>query len=364
MDKISEINLDDIQIYKRLDVDNMLKHLHDFPFICRNAYEQARSFNLPEYLNDFDNIVILGMGGSAIGGDLVNTLAVNQAKIPISVYRGYNLPRFVSKQTLVISSSYSGNTEETLNCFNQSINLGAKNLVITTGGRLKYLAEKKNIPIFSFEYQSQPRAALPYSLMPILVFMQKLHVLSDLQTDIIETINILDKQNDLLREDVIEKKNQAKILARLLYGRVPVIYGAETVSEVAHRWKTQINENSKSWAFHEIFPELNHNAVVGYGYPEDLSNKIIVVMLNSAFISSRLKIRQNVTSKILSEAKIKYERIDGPANNRIAEMVSLVLLGDYVSYYLAILNKVAPSPVKAIDFLKSELNKYKEADLI
>lgn len=361
---MERINLDDAQLYKKLDTENMLHHLHEFPNECRRAYEKALDFHIPQQITDFDKIVILGMGGSAIGGDLVNSLAVDKAKIPIYICRGYRLPQYVNKQTLVISSSYSGNTEETLSCFHQSVELGAQNLVITTGGKLRLLAEKQNIPVFSYNYQSQPRAALPYSLMPLLVIMQKLHVLNDLETEILEALNTLKTQGNLLKEDIVEKQNQAKRLARILFKRIPVIYGVETVSEVAHRWKTQINENSKNWAFYEVFPELNHNAVVGYEFPENLRNKIIVVILNSVFISPRLKIRIDATVKILSEAGIKYEYTSGPTNNRIAEMIGLVLLGDYVSYYLAALNQVAPSPVKAIDFLKSELSKYKENEAI
>ncbi len=360
MDRKGDINLDDIQVYKRLDAGNMLKHLHDFPLLCQEAYEQARDFKLPQAIKNFDKIVILGMGGSAIGGDLLHSLAIDQATVPISIYRGYKLPRYVDKGTLVIASSYSGNTEETLSCFNQSIALGAKNLVISTGGKLKSLAEKSNIPVFSYSYQSPPRAALPYSLMPLLVFMQRLKVLGDLQTDIEETFKALQNQAIFLKEDVDEHKNKAKKYARMMYNRIPVIYGVETVGEVAHRWKTQINENSKSWAFHEIFPELNHNAVVGYEFPTDLKDKIIVVVLNSAFISPRLKLRLKATENILREANIKCEDIDGPVDNRIAEMMGLVLLGDYISYYLAILNQTAPGPVKAIDYLKSELSKYTE----
>ncbi len=362
MDRKGDINLDDIQVYKRLDAGNMLQHLHEFPLLCKEAYEQARDFKLPKAIMNFDKIVILGMGGSAIGGDLLHSLAIDQATVPISIYRGYKLPRYVDKGTLVIASSYSGNTEETLSCFNQSVALGAKNLVITTGGKIKSLAEKSNIPVFSYSYQSPPRAALPYSLMPLLVFMQRLKVLGDMQTDIEETFRMLQNQAIFLNEDVDEQKNKAKKYARMMYNRIPVVYGVETVGEVAHRWKTQINENSKSWAFHEIFPELNHNAVVGYEFPTDLKDQIIVVVLNSAFISPRLKLRLKATENILREANIKYEDIDGPVDNRIAEMMGLVLLGDYISYYLAILNQTAPGPAKAIDYLKSELSKYTEEE--
>jgi glucose/mannose-6-phosphate isomerase len=352
------IDLDDINIYHQLDNDKMIEHLHEFPLECQKAFEKASDFKLPANLSDVDNVVILGMGGSAIGGDLIASLALQESKIPIQVYRGYTLPAFVNRRTLVISSSYSGNTEETLSCFEQSFSLGAQNLVITTGGKLKEMATNKKIPVFSYDYNSPPRAALPYSFMPLLVFMNRLGWFKNSDADLKEALIALQNGDKTINEGIPEPENQAKQLARQLYGKIPVIYGSEFLSEVAHRWKTQINENSKAWSFYEIFPELNHNAVVGYEFPSDLKDKFTVVMLFSAHLSPRIKIRYEVTTRILANSYIKCQTINRQHNNKIAEMMDIILLGDYVSYYLAILNHVDPGPVKTIDYLKSELARY------
>ena len=153
--------------------------------------------------------------------------------------------------------------------------------------------------------------------------------------------------------------NPAKQLANRLYGHLSVIYGADIVSAVAHRWKTQLNENSKAWAFYEVFPELNHNAVVGYQFPTELANKIVVVLLRSTSLQRRIQLRYQITCQLLDRAKVGYQIVDGDGTSPLSQMMSLVLFGDYTSYYLAILNKIDPTPVKAIAYLKEQLAKDK-----
>jgi len=297
------------------------------------------------------------MGGSAIGGDLVSSLISAEARIPVIVQHDYNLPAFVDNKTLVIVSSYSGMTEETLSAFEKALNTDAKKLAITTGGRLKEIAQQRNIPVFSFAYEAQPRAALPFSFLPILNFMHRMDFISDQSADVAEMVEVLKQLSQEIDETVPTKQNQAKKLSQVLHGRLTVIYGAGITAEVAHRWKTQLNENSKAWAFYEVFPELNHNAVVGYQFPPELASNIVVVMLRSSHLPNQILRRYQITAQLLNKAGIGYHLVDGSGKSQLARMISLVLLGDYVSYYLAILNQIDPTPVKAIDFLKSELAK-------
>ena len=154
---------------------------------------------------------------------------------------------------------------------------------------------------------------------------------------------------------MVLSRNPAKQLAQGLYGCLPVIYGAGILSEVAHRWKTQFNENSKTWAFYDVFPELNHNAVVGYQFPPELAGQIVVVLLRTAHLSERIKLRYQVTCQLLEQAGVDYQFVDGEGTSPLSQMMSLVLFGDYTSCYLAILNKIDLSPVKAIDYLKEQL---------
>jgi len=335
----------------------MLLHLHHMPQLCQRAWQMATKFDLPQDYSTVNKVVILGIGGSAIGGDLVSNLAISEAKLPIFVHRDYDLPAFIDAQTLVIASSYSGMTEETLSSFKQALETRSKKLVITTGGKLKVMAEKKNIPVFSFDYKAPPRAALPFSFLPILCFLHRLGFISDKSADVTETVSVLQKLSQKINEGVPTSQNPAKQLARRLYGHLPVIYGGSIVSEVAHRWKTQLNENSKAWAFYEVFPELNHNAVVGYQFPSELASKIVVVLLRPAWLPQHIQLRYQVTCQLLDQAKIDYQIVDGDGASQLSQIMSLVLFGDYVSYYLSMLYKIDPSPTEAIDFLKEKLAK-------
>ncbi len=351
--------MDNPQVYKQFDPEGMLTCLHEMPQLCQQAWQMAMKFDLPQDYSKVNKVVILGMGGSAIGGDLVASLAVSEAKLPILVYRGYDLPAFIDAETLVIASSYSGMTEETLSSFEQALETDSKKLVITTGGKLKSMAEEKNVPVFGFTYKAKPRAALAFSFLPILGFLQRLGFLSDKSADVTETVKVLQELTQKIKEDVPLSGNPAKQLAQKLYGHLLVIYGAGILSEVAHRWKTQLNENSKAWAFYEVFPELDHNAVVGYQFPPELADKIMVVLLRSNLLQRRIQLRYQITCQLLDRAKVGYQIVDGDGTSPLSQMMSLVLFGDYTSYYLAILNKIDPSPVKAIAYLKEQLAKDK-----
>jgi glucose/mannose-6-phosphate isomerase len=335
----------------------MLSHIHNFPQLCRQAWEMALNFRLPADYSQVKKIVILGMGGSAIGGDLVSSLGAGKSRVPILVSREYDLPHHVDGETLVIASSYSGQTEETLSAFQQALEGPAKKLAITTGGKLKTMCDKQGIPVFTFNYPAQPRAALPFSFFSILAFLENLGILPAGPDDIDETLSNLDTLSININETVPSEQNPAKILAQKLKERLVVIYGAGITAEVAHRWKTQINENSKTMAFYEVFSELNHNAIVGYALPEELTHQTMVVMLDSSHLHERIRLRYQITQQLLNQAGIYFDVIKGEGQSALSQMMGLVLFGDYVSHYLAMLYQVDPTVIKPIDFLKSSLAK-------
>jgi glucose/mannose-6-phosphate isomerase len=226
---------------------------------------------------------------------------------------------------------------------------------MTTGGKLQQMAEANNIPVFKIEYKAQPRAALGFSFIPTLGVMQKLGFIKDKTKDVNDTVQVLEKLSARLDEKSPLAANPAKQIAQRLYGCLPVIYGAGIAAEAAHRWKTQLNENSKAWAFYEVFPELNHNATVGFPMPAEIAKKVRVVMLRSPLFNERIKLRYDVTCELLKQAGVQYEFVDSEGTSPLAQMVSLVSIGDYASYYLAILYRVDPSPVKVISYLKDRL---------
>jgi glucose/mannose-6-phosphate isomerase len=349
------IDLDKTEVYKRLDPAGMRERIRELPQQCLKAWQQALNFKLPKDYSNIDKVVILGMGGSAIGGDLLKSLSALEKKALVLVQRDYDLPLFVDAKTLVIASSYSGMTEETLSAFVQALSTPAKKLAITTGGRLKEIAEQNDIPVLTIDYKAPPRAALAHSFLPLLGICQKLGIVSDKSKDVAEMAQVLNDLQATIDDNLPLKLNPAKQLATKLYNHLAVIYGAGFLSTAAQRWKTQINENSKAWAFYEIFPELNHNATVGYEFPTDLAQRLFVVFLRSPRLHPRTLIRYKLTAEMLTNAKVSHETVDTRGKSALSQMMSLVFFGDWVSYYVALLNETDPSPVKIIDYLKKRL---------
>ncbi len=354
---MDQTNLDDLKLYQQQDPDGMLARIKELPMQCQQAWQAAMDFKLPADYKDIDKVIILGMGGSAIGGDLVRSLVLEESKIPVIVHRDYGLPAFVDETTLVIASSYSGNTEETLSGFEPALKTKAKKLAMTTGGKVEELAKANNVPVFKINYKAQPRAALGFSFLPTLGVLQNLGLVKDKSADVAETVKVLGALSARLDEKSPLKSNPAKQLAQRLYGHLPVIYGAGIAAEAAHRWKTQVNENSKAWGFYEVFPELNHNATVGYPFPKEVSQKIRVILLRSPLFNDRVKLRYDVTCELLKRSDVVYEFVDGEGKSALCQMMSLVMMGDFTSYYLAILYGVDPSPVEVINYLKGRLAK-------
>src|SRR3989304_2592749 len=192
------------------------------------------------------------------------------------------------------------------------------------GGKLRQMAEAAKIPVFKIEYIAQPRAALGFSFIPTLGVLQKLGFVQDKSADVDETVRVLEKLAAKLSEESPVAANPAKQLAQSLYGCLPVIYGAGIAAEAAHRWKTQINENGKAWAFYEVFPELNHNATVGYEMPKEVADLIRVVLLRAPSFHQRLQLRYGVTGELLDRAGIKYEFVDSEGKSLLSQMMSLV----------------------------------------
>ncbi|MAH39147.1 MAG: bifunctional phosphoglucose/phosphomannose isomerase [Dehalococcoidales bacterium] len=358
---LTMVNLDNPLIYRQIDRAGMLNHLHEFSEQCQRAWQKVGKFELPREYSKVDKVIILGMGGSAIGGDIVRRLALAESKVPVWMHRDYGLPPFVDDRTLVIASSYSGNTEETLSAFTESLKTPAKKLVLTTGGRLKELAEKEGIPAFVIDYKAPPRAAFPHNFIPLVGIFQTLGLLRDKSVNLGEALKILRKLSRDFSEITPLVSNPAKQLATKVWGHVAVIYGAGILGGVAQRWKTQFNENSKTWAFFELFPELNHNSVLGYKFPSEAKEGIFVLLLRSPLLHPRSLLHYEATAKLLAKAGISHDFVEAPGTSALAQMLSLVFLGDYLSFYLAILNSIDPTPMEHIDFVKRYLAQFAAA---
>lgn len=319
----------------------MIETIKKYPEMCSDAIKIAEKAVIPDY--KFNKIIVCGMGGSAVSGDLLKDLLKNRISIPIDVCRDYRLPAYVDKDTLTFCISYSGNTEETLSQFVDCIKRKSKIIGITSGGKLEEWCKKFNLPYVLIPSGYQPRSALPYLLFSMIVCLQKL-VVVNLQKEIDETIELLKR----VKTDSIKK------LALSTKDSTIVVYSSDEFSGVARRFKTQINENSKMPAKYDVFPELDHNEIVGY-QNERLNKNSFVLILRDKDEPEEIKARIEIT-KDLIKGKVKgMEEIWTEGKSKLARMMSLVFLGDVLSYELAVLNKVDPVEVESIVILKKKL---------
>lgn len=348
-------DLDDERAIAEADPGNAREHIGELPQQCADAWRQAQQLSLPESYRSPQSVAIVGMGGSAIGGALLARLVADECQVPIHSVGGYDLPAHVGPDTLVAVSSYSGNTEETLCASSQAMDRGCKLVAVTTDGKLAERAAEKGIPILRFTYEAAPRAALGYSLTLLLALMCRVGLVRDYGSDLDEAVEILQAWQPELAPGVPLERNAAKRLAEQILRRLPVVYGAGFLAPVARRWKGQFNENSKNWAFWEELPELNHNSVVGYGLPDAIRKRVAVLFLRSSWDHPRIKVRWEATRGLLLREGVMVDAAWGRGESRLAHMLSLIHFGDYVSFYLALLNGVDPSPVAPIDYLKKEL---------
>ncbi len=341
-----------------LDPQGMYDKIYRFPEQLEEALAIAQNikFDKRRYTG-IKNIIVAGMGGSAIGGDLVRSYLAAVLKIPIFICRHYRLPHFVSVGSLVIVSSYSGNTEETLAAMNDAIGRKSKIICITSNGKAAEIAKKKKYPLITLPKGYPPRAALGFSFVPLLMILGKLGFIRDPEKDIKELILGLKAYRDRYAVETGVDKNPAKALALRLYQKIPIIYsGPELTDAVATRWKGQICENAKSLAFNNQFAEFNHNELVGWNQIEPYRDKLVVIYLRDSDDHERIKMRMEIVRKIIEKQNVPIIDVFSNGNFTLGRIFSLIQLGDFTSYYLAILNDVDPTPVAVIDFLKSELD--------
>jgi len=339
------------------DVDSahMLARIVELPQQIRDAWAQGSALDLPAGHKGAAHIVICGMGGSAIGGDLTRVLAEAESRVPIVVVRGYELPAFVSKDSLVIISSFSGATEETLSACEAALQRGSRVMAITTGGPLATRARQAGFPLVHFSFSGQPREAIGYSTLLMLAALCRLEYLADRGDDVTEAAALLERMVGELGPDAPAEQNTAKRIALKSFGKLGLVYGGGLMGEVARRWKGQFNENAKHWAFFEQLPELNHNAVLGYQFPTDLAAKVLVIMVSSDLNHPRIKLRETITTEVLGRWGVQTELVLAEGQTALQHVLSASYVGDYVSYYLALLNDVDPSDIDTINFLKARL---------
>lgn len=351
---MANVNLDNSAELKKLDTDNFLEVLKNFPEQCEVAWQLGQDLALPP-MDFIKNIIVTGLGGSAIGGDFLRVYMLKFGLVPVFVNRDYTLPDFVDESTLVFAVSYSGNTEETLSAYDDAISRNAKIVILTSGGELAQKANKDDLPIITVPSGFQPRAATGYLFLPILAVAERLDLLKNAVDidDLVKEMTILAEKLSVASP---KSENIAKTIAEKLYNRLPIIYGTSGVSEaVAMRFKGQINENAKAMAYFNILPELNHNEVVGTEFPKDLVDKISLVFLRSADDHPRVTKRFEITKDMLKNRISDIIEVHAEGDTFLTRMFYLTYLGDVMSIYLALLYGINPTPVDIITTLKARL---------
>ncbi len=349
------MNLDDDGARRALDPHDMLHDVDTLPDQLERAWDLARSYSLPSDFRDLQHIVLAGMGGSSIGGALAQAYVAGTCPVPISVLRDYSLPAAAGPETLVIASSHSGDTEETLAAAQAALERGAHLLAITRGGQLAALAHARGVPVWRFEHTGQPRAAVGFGCMLTLGVLVKLGLVPDPSTEVAGAVTALREQQAHLRADVPVVRNPAKRMAGQCLDRLPLIFGAGLLAPVARRWKSQINELAKAAAVFDELPEMDHNSVAGTLNPEALVGKFIALFLRSRFEHPRHARRAEVTREIYMTGGFNTDVIAASGPSPLAQLFTSLHFGDYTAYYLALAYGIDPSPVPQIDYLKEQL---------
>lgn len=347
-------HLDDPAFLSKRDPKGMMALTEGFSDQCRKALSLACELSLPDSLRNCDQIVVLGMGGSAAGGDYLRELVHAGGTVPCLVCRDYVLPGFVSSKTLVIACSYSGNTEETLSALKQAHAKSAQIAGVTSGGQIGAFCKEHGYPCVMIPGGQPPRTALGYLFIPM---AQMCATLGYYPTPAFETcFELLDRCREDWGPLVKTTSNPAKMLALSLFGKAILVYGLGSWQSVAaFRWKGQINENSKMMAFYHAFPELNHNEIMGWTLAEHQGvDRWATVFLASGDESKQMRLRADVTGEII-RSKTDLHEVHSEGDDLLSQMLSITYFGDFVSLYLAALNDVDPEAIEAINLLKSKL---------
>lgn len=354
------MNLDDLTHLHTIDRDNMLGHIDALPDQFQQAWDLAHTLDLPASHQSPRQILLCGMGGSAIGGDLTAALIARTSPIPMLVQRGYDLPAYATgPDTLVILSSNSGNTEETLAAADEALGRGVRMLAMTTGGALADHAGAHGYPVWRFDYKSQPRAALGWSFGLLIGLADRLKLAPHLESDLAGAIALLREWKPRYTADTAAALNPAKRGAGQLVGRIPVILGAGIFEPVARRWKAQLNENSKIWAFYDPMPEANHNTVVGIDYPDKIKVSLLTIFIASPqFDHPRVWLRHDLTYRMCLESGIMTDKFQPEGDTALAQMLHAIQYGDYMSLYAAIAYDEDPTAIAPIVQLKEMLAQH------
>lgn len=349
------MDLNDTERFKQLDPEDMIGHINGLPDQLATAWKLGNKLPLPRW-REIKQVVVAGMGGSAIGSDLVAVFAEHNLKASWTTWRDYRLPAWAQgPESLVICSSHSGNTEETLSAFEAAKANDCRILVVCTGGELEKSAKKTKAALWVFKHKGQPRTAVGYSFGLLLAAAARLKLLPDPSEEVSDAIAAMKDQQKTLLPEVRDTSNSAKRMGGQFMGRWITIYGAGLMGPVARRWKTQLNEVAKVAASFEILPEADHNALQGVMQPEAQFNATMAIFLRAAHNDPRNERRTELTRMAIMLQGQNTDTITAQGESRMANLWTALHYGDYAAYYLAMAYGVDPTPVPMLNELKEKM---------
>lgn len=345
--------LDDPTRIREIDRSGMLKFCERMPYHFRDAAQCARTSGMPKLKKRIKNVVVVGMGGSAIGGELLRDWLSDRISVPIGICRDYFLPSYVDEKSLVIAVSYSGDTEETLSAFLDAVKRRCILVTVSTGGHLQSFSKRLGVPHIKISTDSPaPRAAIAYTFVPLAVVMEECNFIEGIDGELNEAVDVLmrvSRENGLT---IPFESNITKKLAFEIGDTIPVVYGYRQYKSIAQRLKCQFNENSKVPSKFEVFPELNHNDIMGWEAPRKLTNKFSILLLREPTEPEEITRRIEATKEI---AKEKIIEIQALGTLKLTKMLSAMYIGDLTSIYLAFLRGVDPTPTRSIAHVKQRM---------
>jgi len=349
-------NLDNMKELKKLDPSDMLGNVLDVPEMVRKGIKLGQEAKLPASYKKIDKILFTGLGGSAIGGDILKNLLSGNSAVPLTVNRNYFVPAWVDEKTLVIAVSFSGNTEETLSASKDALAKKAKLLVVTSGGALKKLAEEKGLPALLVPGGKPPRASLPYLFFPVLLALAQLGFIKVKNTELTELVDKLESLKAAYGPEVKQDKNPAKKLALKLFAKPVIVFGsADLTDAVATRWKCQLAENSKVFTFTCSVPEMNHNEIVSWELLKKVLRKFAVLFLQDKKDLPQIKKRFKLSKEVIAKKANWVGEVNSSGESLLTRLFSLIYLGDFTSVYLAYLYGEDPTAIKIIEDFKNAL---------
>lgn len=353
--------LDCLETLKEFDEKGVLSSIKMLANQARQAWEEVSNLKLNKKFAGCKNVVICGMGGSALGGRIVDSLIEKKIRAPIEIFTQYYLPNYVNKDTLVLLSSYSGDTEEILTCAHDALKRNAKIFMITTGGKLADFLKKEKLDGYVFEPtynpSKMPRLAIGYSIFTILAFLNKTHFITITEEEIKKTFDTLEESLNDFGPRKAEKENLAKKIANGLIGKMPVIISSEHLIGAAHLFKNQFNETSKTFSASFDLPELNHHLMEGLKLPPKAKEILRIIFIKSSLYSERVVKRYPLTEDVVEKNSVSHSVYILRSETKLEQVFELIAFSSFVTFYLAVLTGANPSEIPWVDYFKSKLAK-------